>query len=231
MDAEAFGLNPFDHTTAETVANFPGIGGGGSVFHTITFTPLSGILSQPKYLPLRYAPLTFELEIIPDNTMPFVLNNVAGSVFTATNTSVKWKLQNVQMKADIITLDNALENSYAELLLSGKSLPISYSTYISQFQSILSGVGFGQQKVRINVARSLSRLKSVFISLDKTNTVASAVYKDFNSFYSPMMGNTLEMGSGVEANEIEFQIQLGSKLYPETPIRSHSESFYQLRKC
>ena len=30
--------------------------------------------------------------------------------------------------------------------------------------------------------------------------------------------------------EFEAQLQLGSKLYPEYPIRSHSEAFYQLRK-
>ena len=115
-----------------------------------------------------------------------MINNGGGGIFNIANTSNSWKIQNVQMKCDIVTLDNALDNSYAELLLSGKSLPISYNTYISQFQSILSGT-VGQQKVRINVARSLSRLKSVFISFDKANTVASAVYKDFNSFYSPMM--------------------------------------------
>jgi hypothetical protein len=232
IDAEGFGLTPFDYTTPETLANFPGIAGGQS--QTITFTPLSGILSQPKYLPLRYAPLTFELELVSDNTLPFVLNNAGGGVFNLANTSNSWKIQNVQMKCDIVTLDNALDNSYAELLLSGKSLPISYNTYISQFQSILSGT-VGQQKVRINVARSLSRLKSVFISFDKANTSASAVYKDFNSFYSPMMTTTDPLqpilGGGTAAGEVEWQIQLGNKLYPETPCRSHSESFYQLRKC
>ena len=30
--------------------------------------------------------------------------------------------------------------------------------------------------------------------------------------------------------EFEFQLQLGPKLYPEYPIRSHGEGFYQLRK-
>ena len=228
IDAEGFGLTPFDYTTAETVANFPGIVGGQS--QTITFTPLSGILSQPKYLPLRYAPLTFELELVSDNTLPFVINNGGGGVFNTANTSNSWKIQNVQMKCDIVTLDNALDNSYAELLLSGKSLPISYNTYISQFQSILSG-SVGQQKVLINVARSLRRLKSVFISFDKANTVASAVYKDFNSFYSPMMTDTPTSAIMGQSGEIEFQMQLGNKLYPETPIRSHSEAFYQLRKC
>ena len=30
--------------------------------------------------------------------------------------------------------------------------------------------------------------------------------------------------------EFEFHMQIGSKLYPEYPIRSHAEAFYQLRK-
>ena len=30
--------------------------------------------------------------------------------------------------------------------------------------------------------------------------------------------------------EFEAQLQLGAKLYPEYPIRSHAEAFYQLRK-
>ncbi|MFM7984763.1 MAG: hypothetical protein ACKPKO_36120, partial [Candidatus Fonsibacter sp.] len=30
--------------------------------------------------------------------------------------------------------------------------------------------------------------------------------------------------------EIEFHLQIGSKLYPEYPIISHAEAFYQLRK-
>ena len=34
----------------------------------------------------------------------------------------------------------------------------------------------------------------------------------------------------VAAGEFEFQIQVGSKLFPEYPIRSHAEAFYQLKK-
>ena len=32
------------------------------------------------------------------------------------------------------------------------------------------------------------------------------------------------------ANEMEFSVVLGSKQYPEQPIRNHQEAFYQLRK-
>ena len=33
-----------------------------------------------------------------------------------------------------------------------------------------------------------------------------------------------------ESGEFEFQLQIGSKLFPEYPIRSHNEAYYQLKK-
>ena len=226
VDAEGFALDPYSYTTDETVANFPGIYGGE--FQTVMFTPLSGLLSQPKYIPLRYAPLTFELEVISSNTDPVVLNTIAP--FTTTNTSVAWSLSNVQIKCDLVTLDNELENSYTQLLMSGKTLPINYSTYIPQYQSILAGTGYGQEKVRVNVARSLSRLKSFFITFYTPPLVATSVYKEFNSFYSPMFQTTDAALMGMEG-EVEIQAQIGSKMVPEQPVRSHAEAFYSLKKC
>ena len=226
VDAEAFGLSPWDYKTELLTENFPGIKGGGQT-QTIIFTPLSGLLSQSKYLPLKYCNLVFELELVSDNTLPFVLNSI--SPFTTTNTSNSWKIQNVQIKVDTCTLDNQLDNQYTEVLLSGKSLPINYSTYISQFQSIMGGDANGQQKVRINISRSLSRLTSVFVTFDKT--IVSPVYKDFNNFYSPSMSDDNDQIIGsTNAVELEFQIRLANKLYPEYPLRSHQEGFYQLRK-
>ena len=131
-------------------------------------------------------------------------------------------------------LDNSLDNSYAEHLLSGKNLPINYNTYVSQMQSILSGAT-GQQKVRLNVTRALSRLKSVFISLVRDvpsgEAAANLGSKEWNDFYSPMYDYAKVADNQFNSNgEFEAQLQLGSKLYPEYPIRSHAEAFYQLRK-
>ena len=205
-------------------ATFPGIRGGQS--RTVLFKPLSGLLTQPKYLPLRYCPLTIELELVNDPTLP-IISYLSGSEFTAANTSLLWQIQNVQVKTDICTLDNSLDNSYVEHLLSGKALPINYNTYVSQIQSTLSGIN-GQKDIRHNVTRSLSRLKSVFITFDKAVTSEDSYIgrKPWNDFYSPMM----EYAGWNQDGEFEFQLQLGSKLYPEYPIRSHSEAFYQLRK-
>ena len=33
------------------------------------------------------------------------------------------------------------------------------------------------------------------------------------------------------ATDLEIQVQIGSNLYPEYPIKSGNEAFYNLRKC
>ncbi|MFM7981090.1 MAG: hypothetical protein ACKPKO_17405, partial [Candidatus Fonsibacter sp.] len=39
---------------------------------TVLFRPLSGILRQRKYIPLRYMPLTIELSLVDNATDPLV---------------------------------------------------------------------------------------------------------------------------------------------------------------
>ena len=171
----------------------------------------SGLLNQTKMLPIRYCPLEIELELV----------NAVGD---AQHGSTAWTISDVQLKADLCTLDNALENSYAKHLFEGKALPINYSTYISQSQA---SVDFN---FNVNVARAVTRLKSIFLSMDGApNTVSANSLKEFNNFWHPMSSasasGTYDMGK-----EVELHVQIGSKLYPEYPIRSASESFSQLRK-
>ena len=235
VDAEAFG-EPWDirknKKSAYDADSFPGIPGNQS--QTVLFKPCSGLLNQPKMIPVRYCPVTIELELVNSSNDPIVSALDDARPFTAANTSVSWQIQNVQVKCDMCTLDNGLDNQFAEHLLSGKALPINYNTYVSQMQSILSGAT-GQQKVRLNVTRALSRLKSVFVSLvrDVPNAelAANLGSKEWNDFYSPMYDYAKGSNNQFNSNgEFEAQLQLGSKLYPEYPIRSHSEAFYQLRK-
>ena len=235
VDAEAFGEQwdiRKNKKSAYDAASFPGIPGNQS--QTVLFKPCSGLLNQPKMIPVRYCPVTIELELVNSSNDPIVSALDDARPFTAANTSVSWQIQNVQVKCDMCTLDNGLDNQFAEHLLSGKSLPINYNTYVSQMQSILSGAT-GQQKVRLNVTRALSRLKSVFVSLvrDVPNAelAANLGSKEWNDFYSPMYDYAKGSNNQFNSNgEFEAQLQLGSKLYPEYPIRSHSEAFYQLRK-
>ena len=235
--AEAFGQQFDNHQTTFDRNNVTGINPGEA--QTVLFKPCSGLFNQPKMLPIRYMPITIELELVHDNTEPIVSATTTGqdsfdvSQTAAGNTSLLWQIQNVQVKCDVVTLDNQLDNSYAEHLLSGKALPINYQTYVSQKQSILSGNN-GSQKVRLNVTRALTRLKNVFITLDKPAAGQNYApkFKEWNSFYSPMEDYTgAQRNSWDAAGEIaDFQVQIGSKLFPEYPIRSHAEAYYQLRK-
>jgi len=238
IEAEAFGKN-FDLLALVSGElnrkTYRGIQAGD--YKTVLFKPLSGFLSQPKFIPLRYCPITIELELVSDSTAPIISTllddpdgpgQITTNAFHPFNTSLKWQIQNVQAKCDVVSLDNSLDNSYAEHLLSGKALPINYNTFISQIQSVMSGTN-GQQKVRLNITRALSRLKSAFITLDRNVYSESALIgrKSWNDFYSPMHEYKLDYQS---RGEFQAQVQLGSKLYPEYPIGSHQEAFYQLRK-
>ena len=171
----------------------------------------SGLLNQTKMLPIRYCPLEIELELV-------------NQVGDPQHGSSAWHLSDVQLKADLCTLDNALENSYAKHLFEGKALPINYSTYISQSQTL---VDFN---FTVNVARAVTRLKSIFLSMAGANATSHANYlKEFNNFWHPMTTETVP-GAYNGGKEVELHVQIGSKLYPEYPIRSASETFSQLRK-
>ena len=112
--------------------------------------------------------------------------------------------------ADVVTLDNGLQNSYAEHVLSGKSLPINYSTYITILQSCVF------PSINVSVTRAVSRLKTVFFNFDGDHTnitnELTGIYKDWNSFQHPMQG-------AYNFNqELEFQVQIGSKTVSYTHL-------------
>ena len=128
---------------------------------------------QTKYIPLRYCPLEIELELA-DVTEPIISAPFNGQ-FTDANTAYIWKLENCMMKVDLCTLDNALDNNYVTHLLSGKSLNIVYNTFISNIQTILSG------DTQINVSRYLSKLKSVFLTLERETSLVLELPSTTNS--------------------------------------------------
>jgi hypothetical protein len=197
-----------------TTDTLPGIASGSSL--VVSFKLLSGLLSQNKLIPIKFCPWTIELELVSGKE-DVIVSPGANIVFTADNTGNVWEINNPQLKCDICTLDNSLNNSYIEHLLAGKALPIKYSTFINQ-QSSISG-----SNIAVQVARAVSRLQKAFITFYKTGGSA-VVDKTALKFYHPMAG-TLDI-----TKDLEFQLQLGSKLYPEYPCKSISECFYILRK-
>ena len=186
-------------------------------------------------IPLRYAPITIELELTANASDCIISLNDAALTIASGGLpySNSWQIENPVVRCDICTLDNSLQNEYAQLLLSGKSLPINYSSYVNQMQTITG------TSPAINITRALSRLKSVFVTFDQVNTMAPtstganghiAVWKkSWNDFHHPMTYQTGSMYNSLY--EMEYQLQVGSKLFPDFPMRSLQEQFYQLRKC
>ena len=147
-NCEGFGV-PDMRTVELNDENFHGINPGEH--QTAMFKPCSGLLQSGKMIPLQLCPLTFEFEVVSTATDPIQSAYTTGSnALSVSNTSSNWHIENVMIKADVLKLDNQLENSYMQHALEGKALTINFPTYISQMQSILSGVN-GQQKIQLSV--------------------------------------------------------------------------------
>lgn len=195
----------------------------------VNFKPLCGLFNQSKYIPLKFAPITLEFELGDINdaiVSPFAYGGFYQNVYTVANTTNNWEIQNCCIKCDICTLDNALNNSYVEHLLSGKALPISYSTYISQ-QSAISGTNFAVQ-----VVRAVSRLQRAFITFynEPTTTQQEPFRKSSITFHHPMYDRQAITTYNPD-REISLFLQLGAKRYPEYECQSVSECFYRLKEA
>ena len=233
---------------------------GGSVrfgkHRTVSFKPLAGLFNQPKMIPLQFCPLTIELELVDNALDPLVetvpiggapATNDENSLSYVANLSTDWSIENPVVLCDLIQIDNQLMNEYSNVVLSGRNLPISYSTLITQLQSLASGNN-GSQSGLINVTRAVSRLQSAFVTFSKSTDengnrviydgalvdgssgdIKNKLYSnELTEFYGP---HTYVKGLHFDPdNEIEFQLQIGSKKFPESEIKSTSEAYYNLRK-
>ena len=218
--------------TAYDNASIPG-------FQTKTavgFKPMLGLFNQFKYIPLKACPLVLELELVstfsdcivePGTSGDFPASEAAPNDFK--NTSGQFELNNCFLQCDVVSLDNDLHNKYVAHLLDGKELPITYNTYICQSNSVV-----GQATINTTVVRSVSKLAAAFITFNKEDLTGSSaeVHKEYNRFYHPMSRITVA-NSGIYDNDLdlEFQLQLGSRLFPEYPCKSITQAFYYLRKA
>jgi hypothetical protein len=224
------------NTTGGTAPRvYPGIKGLQS--QTVLFKPLFGLFTQNKYIPLKYAgPIIIELEVADNNDpieLPISGQTLATQYFIDDNTSTTWEIGQVQIKCDVCTLDNHVENIFTKHMLEGGSFPIRYNNYISQLQPILAT----QPSVMVNITRSTSKLKSCFVTLNKNSgpDETKAANRNWNEFGSPMSFKQLGNGNNC-AYDSDYEldscyVQIGSKRFPEFPITSHAEAFYQLTKC
>ena len=209
---------------------------------TVGFKPIFGLFNNNyKYLPLKYmGNLTIELDLV-NNETECIINpdDDAGTTFTkdiagdadasVTNTSVLFELNQCRCVCDIATLDSNLQNEYVKHLLSSKTLPITYTTFVTQSQSVT-----GLTDINVQVVRSVSKLVATFISFYKSGDVSAGFeYADKEAlrFYNPMTHSVDNPHGIYDAGlEMQYELQIGADLYPTYPCNSLSECFYHLRK-
>jgi len=115
---------------------------------------LSGILSQNKFLPLPFMnSLDLELELV---------GNAGDAVHSGVVNGEAWTLSDISLKADIVSIDNELMNTYTKHLQEGNEIRLRYSTYHSQ-QNAVPGNNFS-----VNITRGLLTLQSCFVFLNGT---------------------------------------------------------------
>ena len=195
--------------------------------------PVCGLLESNYYLPLRYAPLELEFTLVSDEHIPVITpftvtdvntqNDANGYYFTTGDTSASFELNNVIIRAEVIQLDNTVNNNIVKHLLEGQSLKLVFPMYHTMTQSF-NAAG---TEINMNIVKSASKLNGCFITLyraprarvdaDNDNFYRhdNYIYKRWIYFYNPMINSCI------------FD---GFKKYPEFECQSLAESAYYLRR-
>ena len=243
--------------TRHSLTGIPGANGKARFSHK----PCCGIVGHggKYYLPLRLASLELEWTIVSgDGTLPVVVPQGTGAgvqtdkegyYFTAGNTSTTWELNNVLIRAEVVSLDNTVANNISSHILSGNSLKMYFPMYHTITQTFNVGAG----EINMNIVKSASRLSGAFITLYRAPKTGedfgrylpdNYVYKRWNYFYNPMInGRINDVGDGPtddnlqgqgfadHSRQLSWQLQVQSTKYPEFEAQSLSETFYYLRQA
>jgi hypothetical protein len=172
---------------------------------------LTGICKSNKLIPLRVCPLTYELTLeVPAKVSP--------------NGSRNYSLVNCYMLCDLITLDSSVQNSYYKSLLSGAALSVVVPQYTTIHYPIVNAASLA-----IVVQRAFTRNVAVFVSFSRNDQyVSDFVYPDIDI---TGVTNFFPASPLLRDGPFSFQLQLGSKLWPEQPMSSLAEMYETLRKA
>ena len=187
-----------------------------------------GLLNSHYLLPIGRFPLEIQLELVKSATdvcMP-------GPLPAAANLSTAFTIQNCSIKVDTVSLDSQMNESIDEALLQGKPLSLSLSTWNNQYFT-LANIANNAGSWSVLLSRSFSRLQSVFINF--LPAAYAGQWTESNMFTCWHGGaaadNTTMPNYNFVRDTFRFQLTAGAHLWPQMPIQSLAEAYYQLSKC
>jgi hypothetical protein len=176
----------------------------GNASRTVVVKLMSAFLNQKRMIPLNMVPLVIELEL-------------GGADDAFDGTGNQWRITEPRLIGDVIQIDNALQNSYAEHILSGRTLPFP----MHGLYAVRATVPAGSTLFSLPIARGFSRLSSVYFTFwDSTG-------KYMNRFNSTVRASA-NSDNTTALDQTTWNITIGSERYPEFDVSSVQESWYRL---
>ena len=163
-----------------------------------------GVVNQQRWLPLSLVAggLILELQL-----------GDAADGFNEANAA--WQLENVSLHATCHEIDPALSSSYASHVLAGKPLHLPFQSLVVT-KHILT-----QPTFTLNLVRGFTRLKQVYVTFHKNGD------KPVRDFHHPVGNNALSTAN----DTLQYQLQSGSRKWPERPVESVPETFLRFRQA
>jgi hypothetical protein len=176
----------------------------GNSARTLVIKLLSSFLTQGKAIPLNMVPVVVEIEL-----------GGADDAFSGSGNS--WYITQPRLIGDVLTLDNALQNSYASHILQGKQLPFM----MHGLYSVRATIPQGSTLYSLPIARGFTRLSTCYFSFW---TGAGKYVNTFNSIVNvdSTTNNT------TDSDGASWNILIGAQRYPEFDCSSVQESWYRL---
>ena len=159
-----------DKRSRHSLTGIPGANGKARFSHR----PCCGLISGSNYyIPLRYAPLELNFQIVSNGNEPIVVPQGTGAnqtdkegyYFRDGDTSTSFEINNVFLRCECISLDNTVNNNIVKHLLDGQSLKLVFPMYHTITQSFNAGGG----EIDMNIVKSSSKLTGAFITLYRTS--------------------------------------------------------------
>jgi hypothetical protein len=177
----------------------------GNKARTVVVKLISSFLTQGKAIPLNMVPVVLELEL-----------GEASATFVGAEPS--FYITQPRLVADVITLDNALQNSYASHILQGKQLPFM----MHGLYSIRATIPPGSTLYSLPIARGFTRLSTCYF------TFFDSAGSWTTHFAAPVAFSAEDYDNTTDNDQFSWNITVGADRYPEFDCSSLQESWYRL---
>jgi hypothetical protein len=201
---EGFGVQSEDYVGAVNTADLFTLFPGHSITVSVRLNRVSGVLSCGKDFPLRFCPMTLELELA-DGDLSMNTGNQQNSNYTITAACCRH---------DFITLDSSLESEFVSKLLSNKQLLLAFNSFNVLYQTLGTS-----NDTTIAVQRAFTRLNKLFCFF------AVDANAPIDTFLFPTVPST---GTHHDGKCYKWQLSLGSRNFPERRVETIDEMYAML---